>query len=122
MPFRLLRLGLARALFNQPFLVVLDEPNSSLDQVGEEALTAAIRAVRDRGGIVIVVAHRASALEACDQIILISDGRAQMLERTRDVIRSVPVASGMNGKGRRINPSVAQAASELPQLIGEHHP
>jgi PrtD family type I secretion system ABC transporter len=116
------RLGLARALFNQPFLVVLDEPNSSLDQVGEEALTAAIRAVRDRGGIVIVVAHRASALEACDQIMLISDGRAQMLERTRDVIRSVPAASDMNGKGRRINPSVAQAASELPQLIGEHHP
>jgi PrtD family type I secretion system ABC transporter len=56
------RIGLARALYGDPFLVVLDEPNSNLDTEGEGALTQAIIGVRERGGIVIVVAHRPSAL------------------------------------------------------------
>ncbi|MDH4440878.1 MAG: type I secretion system permease/ATPase [Rhizobium sp.] len=84
------RIGLARALYGDPFLIVLDEPNSNLDQAGEAALTSAIRSVRARGGIAIVIAHRASALEACDQVMLLSDGQTQMLERKRDLIRSVP--------------------------------
>ena len=56
------RIALARALYGEPFLVVLDEPNSNLDSEGEAALTQAIAGVRERGGIVIVVAHRPSAL------------------------------------------------------------
>jgi PrtD family type I secretion system ABC transporter len=71
------RVGLARALYGDPFLVVLDEPNSSLDATGEEALTAAIVGVRERGGIVVVIAHRPSALTAVDQILLIAEGRVQ---------------------------------------------
>ncbi|WP_082511183.1 MULTISPECIES: type I secretion system permease/ATPase [unclassified Rhizobium] len=86
------RIGLARALYGDPFLVVLDEPNSNLDQAGEAALTSAIRSVRARGGIAIVIAHRASALDACDQVMLVSDGQTQMLERKRDLIRPVPAS------------------------------
>lgn len=71
------RIALARALYMDPFLVVLDEPNSNLDAEGEAALTEAILSVRRRGGIAIVIAHRPSALAAVDQILMINDGQAQ---------------------------------------------
>ena len=113
------RIGLARALYGEPFLVVLDEPNSSLDQAGEEALTAAIRATRDRGGIVVVIAHRASALEACDQVMLVSDGQAHMLERKRDVIRSVPENPPAAGAAPRLVAAGTLAAGDRLQAIAE---
>lgn len=71
------RVGLARALYGKPFLVVLDEPNSNLDNAGEEALAVAMMSVRQRGGIVIVVAHRPSALGAVDQVLVMNEGRMQ---------------------------------------------
>ncbi|MEH6641870.1 type I secretion system permease/ATPase [Vreelandella glaciei] len=69
------RIGLARALFGNPFIVVLDEPNSNLDAEGEAALTAAIQGVRQRGGIAVVAAHRPSALAAVDLVAVIQNGR-----------------------------------------------
>ncbi|MHC2621880.1 PrtD family type I secretion system ABC transporter [Bradyrhizobium huanghuaihaiense] len=71
------RIALARALYRDPFLVVLDEPNSNLDAEGDQALTQAIHGVRARGGIVIVVAHRTSALAGVDQLIVMAEGRVQ---------------------------------------------
>ena len=59
------RIALARALYGNPFLVVLDEPNSNLDVEGDEALTQAILGVRARGGIVVTIAHRPSATRRC---------------------------------------------------------
>jgi ATP-binding cassette subfamily C protein PrsD len=69
------RVGLARALYRDPFLVVLDEPNANLDSEGDEALTAAVAGVRKRGGIVVVVAHRPSAIAAVDLILVMNKGR-----------------------------------------------
>lgn len=69
------RIGLARALYGDPFLVVLDEPNSNLDAEGEEALTQAIASVRRRNGIVVIVAHRPSALQAVDMVGVVQAGR-----------------------------------------------
>jgi len=68
------RIGLARALYGEPFLVVLDEPNSNLDSEGEAALTRALMSVRERGGIAVVVAHRPSALAALDHVLVIAGG------------------------------------------------
>ena len=71
------RIALARALYRNPFLVVLDEPNSNLDAEGDEALTKAILAVRARGGIVVVVAHRPSAIAGVDLLMVMRQGRQQ---------------------------------------------
>lgn len=80
------RIALARALYGNPFLVVLDEPNSNLDQEGEVALTQAIQGVRNRGGIVIVIAHRASVLTALDMVLIMKGGRAQAFGPKEEVL------------------------------------
>lgn len=82
------RVGLARALFGDPFLVVMDEPNSNLDGEGEAALTAAIQSVRERGGIVVVVAHRPSALAALDLVAVIANGRLVSFGPKEDIVAS----------------------------------
>jgi PrtD family type I secretion system ABC transporter len=71
------RIALARALYRDPFLVVLDEPNSNLDAEGDEALTRAILGIRARGGIVVVVAHRPSAVAGVDYILVMAKGHQQ---------------------------------------------
>jgi ATP-binding cassette, subfamily C, bacterial PrsD len=81
------RIALARALYGDPFLVVLDEPNSNLDVDGDRALSNAVQGVRARGGIVVVIAHRPSALAAVDRILVLGDGRVQ-LHGPRDEVLS----------------------------------
>ncbi|MEJ6781428.1 type I secretion system permease/ATPase [Aminobacter sp. Piv2-1] len=81
------RVALARALYRDPFLVVLDEPNSNLDATGEQALTQAIERIRARGGIVIVVAHRPSALAALDHLLVLGGGRQQAFGLKSDIAR-----------------------------------
>lgn len=71
------RIALARALYRDPFLVVLDEPNSNLDYEGDEALARAVTSVRKRGGIAVIIAHRPSALESVDLICVMGQGRMQ---------------------------------------------
>jgi ABC-type protease/lipase transport system fused ATPase/permease subunit len=83
------RVALARALYDDPFLVVLDEPNSNLDADGERALTLAIASVRERGGIVVVVAHRPSALAALDTVLSMADGRMTAFGPKEEVLRRV---------------------------------
>ncbi len=83
------RIAPARALYRSPFLVVLDEPNSNLDSEGEAALTRAIQAMREAGSIVIVIAHRPSALAGVDKLLLLKEGRIRSFGAKDEVLRQV---------------------------------
>lgn len=80
------RIALARALYGDPFLVVLDEPNSNLDSEGERALVRAIAAVRQRGGIVVVIAHRPALLAVVDHMLVLTEGRQRAFGKTDAVL------------------------------------
>jgi ATP-binding cassette subfamily C protein len=83
------RIALARALFGNPFLVILDEPSSNLDAEGEAALTRAVLNVRARGGILIVVAHRPSALAGVDHVLVMHEGKLQSFGAKDEVLKKV---------------------------------
>ncbi|HWK63934.1 MAG TPA: type I secretion system permease/ATPase [Rhizobiaceae bacterium] len=85
------RIGLARAVYGNPFLIVLDEPNSNLDQEGERALTEAMLEMRRRGSIVIVIAHRTSALAAVNHVLVIQNGKQAQFGHRDSVLGNVSV-------------------------------
>jgi ATP-binding cassette subfamily C protein len=88
------RIALARALYRDPFLVVLDEPNSNLDAEGDEALTRAILGLRARGAITVVVAHRPSAIAGVDYILIMAKGRQQQFGPKEEILaRLAPPAA-----------------------------
>ncbi|HEX8382205.1 MAG TPA: type I secretion system permease/ATPase [Sphingomonas sp.] len=83
------RIGLARALYKDPFLILLDEPNSNLDAAGEAALERAVRAIRDRGGIAILIAHRPSALAQVNYVCFMRDGRIEAFGPRDEVLEKI---------------------------------
>lgn len=80
------RIGLARAMYDDPSLIVLDEPNSNLDDLGEQALVAAINDLRNRGKTIVLITHRTSALSTTNKLLLLRDGMAQMFGPTNQVM------------------------------------
>lgn len=101
------RIGLARALYNDPFLVVMDEPNSNLDGEGETALTEAIRGIRARGGIAIIIAHRPSALAAVDLVAVVQNGKMVAFGPKSEILAPQPV-----GGRPSVQPTAANNARE----------
>lgn len=91
------RIALARALYREPFLIVLDEPNSNLDSEGDAALENALRSATQRGAIVILVAHRPSALAVCDKALYLANGVQQAFGPRDEVLRKVLVRSAQAG-------------------------
>jgi ATP-binding cassette subfamily C protein len=83
------RIALARALYGRPFLIVLDEPNSNLDTEGDEALTTAVRSARERGAIVVVVAHRPVGIEGVDLLLVLKEGRMMAFGPKETVLEQV---------------------------------
>lgn len=87
------RIGLARCLYNRPRLIVLDEPNSNLDAVGERALMRAIEHARDDGAIVIMIAHRPSIMQVADKLLVLDNGRITQFGPRTDVVSLLTPAS-----------------------------
>ncbi|MEM8837885.1 MAG: ATP-binding cassette domain-containing protein, partial [Pseudomonadota bacterium] len=83
------RIALARAVYRRPKLVVLDEPNANLDAAGDQALSNCIAALRNAGSTVIVMTHRPSAINAVNEVLMLSDGRQVQFGDRDEVMRKV---------------------------------
>jgi PrtD family type I secretion system ABC transporter len=99
------RVGLARALYGQPPILVLDEPNASLDAAGEQALMNAIRQLKTAGRTVVIISHKTNSLTLCDAILVLADGAVQAFGPRDEVLARVlgprivgtPPAAGQSG-------------------------
>lgn len=83
------RIGLARALFGNPVILVLDEPNSNLDNDGTIALNTAIRTTKEAGGAVLIMAHRPAAIQECDLLLVLEDGARRAFGPRDQVLRDM---------------------------------
>lgn len=88
------RIGLARAMYGRPAFIVLDEPNSNLDDVGEQALIQALRAIKSEGGTVMVITHRTSVLAAVDKLLLLQAGQLVAFGPRDEVIQALKQQGG----------------------------
>ena len=87
------RVALARALYGDPVLVVLDEPNSSLDEAGDAALAGAIRTLKARGTTFVVMTHRTSVLGVADKMLVLRDGAQQAFGPRDEVLAALNQAA-----------------------------
>jgi ATP-binding cassette subfamily C exporter for protease/lipase len=85
------RLGLARALYGEPRLIVLDEPNANLDDVGEAALMQSVLHMKAQGAAVVLISHRTGVLQAADQIAVMREGRIANFGPRDEVLKAVAV-------------------------------
>ena len=95
-------IGLARALYANPTLVVLDEPNASLDSDGEEALQGVITALKEHGTTLVVIAHRPSLLRHMDKVLILQDGTVRAFgprETVLPVAEPTPSTVELSGSG-----------------------
>ncbi len=97
------RIGIARAIYGLPAFIVLDEPNSNLDDVGEAALVGTVQALKQAGRTVVVITHRMSVLQAVDKLLLMRDGMVQAFGERDAVLQALAQARN------------AQAQPSIPQ-------
>lgn len=105
------RLGLARAMYGDPSVIVLDEPNSNLDDIGEAALLQAINDLRQRGKTIILITHRTSIIGATTKLLLLRDGMAAMYGPTADVLKALQES---NQKQLQAQQQAQQAQQQSP--------
>ncbi|MGL5116913.1 MAG: type I secretion system permease/ATPase [Beijerinckiaceae bacterium] len=115
------RVGLARALYREPFLVILDEPNSSLDTEGEAALLEAIAGVRARAGIAVIVTHKLAIAQTVNFVGRVVDGRLQVItqqEYRQNIARAAQQASQGPGASTLVTAGARQQVTLLRTVAG----
>jgi ATP-binding cassette subfamily C exporter for protease/lipase len=105
------RLGLARAMYGDPSVIVLDEPNSNLDEVGEQALVVAVNDLRQRGKTIVLITHRTSAIAATTKLLLLNNGQVGAFGPTGMVLQAL---QEQNQKQLQAQQQQAQAAQAAP--------
>ena len=103
------RIGLARAMYCNPVLIVLDEPNSNLDEQGELALVGAVKAMKAAGSTVVVMTHRTNIVSVVDKILFLQDGTVKMFGPTAEVLaalRAPPPQARTTGTGQMVSMTV----------------
>ncbi|WP_414644655.1 type I secretion system permease/ATPase [Bradyrhizobium sp.] len=111
------RIGLARSVYGDPFLVVLDEPNANLDADGENALHRAIEILRRNNSIVVVISHRPSALAALDMAMVLYEGKAIAFGPRQELFARVRGASGKAASARASSPAAHAPRSAVPESV-----
>lgn len=111
------RIGLARAMYDDPSLLVLDEPNSNLDDVGEQALLVAIKTLRQRGKTIVLITHRTSAISITNKLLLLRDGAAQAFGPTEQVIAAINQAAQQAAQQQQQQQAIAQQQAQQSQAI-----
>ena len=108
------RIGLARALFGDPALVVLDEPNSNLDGAGDKALADALRQMKQRGKTVVIVSHRADILKDVDKVLMLYEGAVAKFCDRDEILRPVSQPSVPDPKQLNRGLRLKNAANVTP--------
>jgi ATP-binding cassette, subfamily C, bacterial PrsD len=116
------RIGLARAVYGDPFLVVLDEPNANLDAQGENALSRAIEVLRENNSIVIVISHRPSALAVLNMALVLHQGRMIAFGRSEDVFARARHATRTDAAAAQGGSAHPAGRSDQPFVVvqGQH--
>lgn len=112
------RVALARALYGEPVLLVLDEPNSNLDQEGEAALMQAVMNAAARGAAVVIVAHRAGVLARVDRLVVMREGAIQMDGPREEVLEKMRAAAGRPASSQPPSPAQSQNQSQNQNQTG----
>ncbi|MFK3943062.1 type I secretion system permease/ATPase [Pseudomonas monteilii] len=109
------RIGLARALYGKPRLIVLDEPNSNLDDVGEKALGIALQKVKESGATVFIVSHRPNILSRLDRVLVMAGGTISLYgERDKVIAQLAQQQAGNQPRVPKATPPVGPAAPAAP--------
>ncbi|HEY3049927.1 MAG TPA: type I secretion system permease/ATPase [Polaromonas sp.] len=110
------RIGLARAMYDDPSLLVLDEPNSNLDELGEQALVAAIVDFRKRGKTLVLITHRTSAIGVTNKLLVLHEGVAKMFGPTAQVLTDLTKAAQQTAPATQpAKPAAALAAADTKE-------
>ena len=114
------RIGLARAVYGAPRLIVLDEPDSNLDDAGVSALVNAIVTLRSQGTSIIVVTHRPALVRACNKMMLIANGKVEAFGDTADVQNELRTRQDELRRSRADGLVVVGGADEDGMAPGQH--